>query len=103
MVQAAIDEGVELSNWEVAAEIAHVYEVDYDWADTADISREMDDTVPRYKYAELDEILGGVLEPAEGARLVPVANGAFADPLKCTDSLMNVIKERIPAPADPTA
>ena len=103
LVQAAIDEGVALSNWEVAAEIAHVYEVDYDWESTADISDEMDDTVPRYKYAEVGEILGGVLTPTEEARLVPVGNGVFADPLKCTDSLMNVIVERIPEPADPTA
>ena len=63
----------------------------------------MYDTVPAYKYAELDEVLGGVLAPAEDARLAAVADGKFADPVKCTDSLMNVIAERLPKPANPTA
>ena len=103
LVQAAIDEGVALSNWEVAAEIAHVFEVDYEWEDTEDISMEMNDAVPAYGYAQLDEVLGGVLKPAEGAELIAVEDGAFADPLACTDSLMNVIVERLPKPADPTA
>ncbi len=103
LVQAAIDEDVSLNNWEVAAEIAHVFEVDYEWEDTEDISAEMCDTVPAYKYAELDEVLGGVLAPTGDARLVPVEDGKLADPIKCTDSLMNVIAERLPNPANPTA
>ena len=103
LVQAAIDENVALSNWEVAAEIAHVFEVDYLWEDTQDISEEMNDTVPAYKYAQIDEILGGVLEPIENAMLAAVGDGKFADPIKCTDSLMNVIMERLPEPANPTA
>jgi formate dehydrogenase major subunit len=102
MVQAAINEDVELSNWEVAAEIAHVFEVDYEWEDTEDISAEMDDEVPAYKYAVIDEVLGGVLTPAD-AKLVVVGDAKFADPIKCTDSLMNVISERLPKPANPTA
>lgn len=103
LVQAAIDENVALSNWEVAAEIAHIFEVDYEWEGTDDISEEMCDTVPAYKYAELDEVLGGVLTPTDEAGLVPVGEGKFADPIKCTDSLMNVIVERLPKPANPTA
>ena len=101
-VDAAIDEGVLMSNWEVAAEISHVLEIDHNWEDTDDISAEMDDMVPAYKYAELGEVLGGVLTP-DAAKLVTVEDGAFADPLKCTDSLMNVIKERLPKPVSPTA
>ncbi len=101
-VEAAINEDVVLSNWEVAAEIAHVFEVDYTWEDTEDISIEMDDEIPAYKYAEIGEVLGGVLVPAD-AKLVAVADGAFADPIKCTDSLMNVIAERLPKPVKPTA
>ena len=38
LVQAAIEEDVELANWEIAAEIAHVFEVDYEWENTEDIS-----------------------------------------------------------------
>ena len=103
MIEAAIDENVALSNWEVAAEIAYIYEVEYDWEDTEDISMEMDDMVPSYKNAELGEVLGGVLTPAGEAKLIAVADGKFADPIKCTDSLMNVIAERLPRPANPTA
>ena len=103
LVQAAIDEDVELVNWEIAAEIAHVFEVDYEWEDTEDISIAMDDEVPAYKYAVIDEILGGVLKPADDARLVAIGDARFADPIKCTDSLMNVIAERLPKPANPTA
>lgn len=103
LVLAAIDEGVALSNWEVAAEIAHVFEVDHDWEDTEDISEEMNDTVPAYRYAQLDEVYGGVLTPAEDAGLVAVGDGKFADPVACTDSLMNVIVERLPKAANPTA
>ena len=102
-IQAAIDENIELSNWEVAAEISHIFEIEHDWEDTEDISMEMNDKVPAYKYAEIDEVLGGVLVPTDEAKLVAVADGKFADPIKCTDSLMNVIAERLPKPANPTA
>lgn len=100
-VESAIDEGVELANWEVAAEISAILEVEHPWEDTEDISREMDDMVPAYKYAEIGEILGGVLVPVD-PKLVAVKDGAFADPLACTDSLMNVIAERLPKMANPT-
>ena len=101
LVEAAIDEDVELSNWEVAAEIMEIFEVECPWEDTDDISREMDDYVPAYKYGEIGEVLGGVLMPVE-PKLVSVGADKFADPLKCTDSLMNVIAQRLPKPANPT-
>ena len=103
LVQAAIEEDVELANWEIAAEIAHVFEVDYEWENTEDISVAMNDEVPAYKYAVVDEVLGGVLKPADDARLAVIGDAKFADPIKCTDSLMNVIVERLPKPANPTA
>ena len=101
-VTAAIDEDIEFTNWELAAAIAHVFEVDFDWMDTDDISDEMDDKVPAYKYASLGEVLGGVIKPAE-ITLAAVEGNTFADPLACTDSLMNVIAERLPKAANPTA
>ena len=101
-VFAAIDEDVMLSKWEVAAAIANIFEVDCGWETTDDISEEMDDLVPTYKYAELDEVLGGVLAPVD-AKLVAVSGDVFGDKLPCTDSLMNAIAERIPVAADPTA
>jgi formate dehydrogenase major subunit len=101
-VFAAIDEEVLLSNWEVAADIAGIFEVECGWESTDDISEEMDDLVPTYKYAELDEVLGGVLAPVDAKLVVPEGN-VFGDKLPCTDSLMNAIAERIPVMADPTA
>lgn len=103
LVEAAIDEDILFSNWEVAAEIAHVFEVDFEWDGTDDISDEMSDTVDAYKYAQLDEVLGGVLKPADGAALVAVADGPVVEELPCTDSLMQLIMQRLPEPANPTA
>ena len=102
VVTAAIDEDIVFTNWELASAIAHVFEVDFDWMDTDDISDEMDDKVPAYKYASLGEVLGGVIKPAE-ITLAAVEGNTFAEPLACTDSLMNVIAERLPKPANPTA
>lgn len=103
LIQEAIEEGIELSNWEVAAEIAHVFEVDFAWESTDDISDEMDDEVPAYKAAVVGEVLGGVLAPLPTAKLVVVEGNTFGDKLACTDSLMNCIASRLPKPANPTA
>lgn len=100
-VEAAIDEGIELENWEIAAEIAHIYEEEFGWEDTSDISAEMDDNEPLYKYAEVGEILDDVIAP-EFAEFVVVEDGVFVDPLKSTDALMNLIDERLPKPVDMT-
>lgn len=96
-VEPAVDEGVEFNNWEIAAEIAHIYEVEFGWEDELDISEEMEDILPKYKYAEVNEILGGALAPTEDAQFVVVDDAKFVEPLACTDSLMNVISERLPA------
>ena len=61
----------------------------------------MDDCVPTYKYAVVDEVLGGVLTPVD-AKLAAVEGNVFGDKLECTDSLMNVIAERLPKMANPT-
>ena len=101
-VVSAIGDDVEFSNWEIAAALAEVFEEDFGWESTDDISDEMDDTVDAYKYAEIGEILGGVLKPEE-INLVPAESDVFGDPLPCTDSLMNMIRERLPVAANPTA
>lgn len=99
-VEAAIDEGIELSNWEVAAEIARIFEVEKPWEDTDDISEEMCDTLTIYKYSMLGEVFHGVLKPVD-AKLVAVGDGKLVEPLAVTDSLMQSIVSRIPeiAPA----
>jgi formate dehydrogenase major subunit len=97
-VQQAAEEDAEFSNWEIASELARVYEIDFPWEDTADISREMDDLLPVYRYAEPGEVAGGVLAP-EKAALVAVADGTLTDRLPLTDNLMNMIDERLPKAA----
>lgn len=96
-VEAAIDEDVMLANWELAAEIAHVYEEEFDYDDTYDISVEMDDQLPRYKYAEIGEILGGVLAP-ENPKFAVVGDAKLVEKHACTDNLMNMIQSRLPKP-----
>ncbi|MGI6071203.1 MAG: FAD-dependent oxidoreductase [Blautia sp.] len=95
VVQDAIDEDVVFNNWEVAAELAHVYEVEMPYDDAVDISEEMNAVLPAYREAYIGEISGGVLA-CKDAALVAVEDAKFADPLKCTDHLMNMIDERIP-------
>ena len=97
-VRAAVNEEVSFNNWEIAAELAHVFEVEMPYDDTYDISVEMDDQLYKYKYAEMGEVFGGVLAP-EKASLKVVGDAAFADPMDSTDNLMNVISERLPKPA----
>ena len=93
-VEAAIDEDVTFSNWEIAAELAHVYEEEFGFDDEIDISVEMDQVHPLYKYAEIGEILGGVLKPVK-TELVAVEKAKLVDELLCTDNLMNRISERM--------
>ena len=102
LVKAAIDEGIDMANWQVASEISHIFEVDNEWESTEDISAEMNYEVERYRLAELGEVLGGVLEPTEDAKLVAVGRGVFADPIPCTDAHMNNISERLPKAVIPT-
>ena len=94
-VEQAIEEDVVFNNWEVAAELAHVYEVEMPYDDVEDISDEMNDVLPVYRYAEMGQIYGGVLE-CKGAKLVAVEDAALVAPLKCTDHLTNMIDARLP-------
>lgn len=96
-VEQAIDEEVELSNWEIAAELANIFEEDFDFEDETDISMEMDDMIPTYKYAELGEVLGGALEPLQKC-FTAVCDAKLVDELPCTDALMNLNSSRIPKP-----
>lgn len=95
VVEEAAEEDVVFSNWEVAAELAHVYEVEMPWDEVQDISDEMNEKLPIYRDSEIGEIRGGVLA-CEGAKLVPAQEGTLIAPLKCTDNLTNMIDERLP-------
>jgi len=97
-VEKAIDEEVDFSNWEIAAELAHVFEEEFGFEDEFDISDEMNDSLPMYKYAEEGEVLGGVFIPYE-PKFVAVSDAKLVDELPCTDVLMNMMSERIPVPA----
>ncbi|MDY4060134.1 MAG: FAD-dependent oxidoreductase [Anaerovoracaceae bacterium] len=94
-VEAAIDEDVELRNWEIAAEIAYVFEEDYMFEDEMDISKEMDDQLPLYKYAEMGKIFGGVLKPID-PRIVTVKDSRLIEEMPISDALMQSIIDRLP-------
>lgn len=94
-VEAAIDEDVDFRNWEIAAEIAYVFEEDFMFVDEEDISKEMDDQLPLYKYAELGEIFGGVLSPID-SKIITVKDAKLIDDMPVADTLMKSIIERIP-------
>jgi len=100
-VEAVVGEDVDFNNWEVAAEIANIFEEDFGYEEEADISLEMDDVLPLYKYAEVEEILGGVLKP-ETPKFVVCADGKLVDELPCTDALMNMMADRLPPVVDAT-
>ena len=61
VVEQAVEEDVVFSNWEVAAELAHVYEVEMPFDDVEDISDEMNDsflfTVMRKWARSMAEVL----------------------------------------------
>ena len=57
----------------------------------------MEDRLPFYKYAETGEIFGGVIQPFE-PKLFAIKDTMLVDEIKCTDALMNINAERIPAP-----
>ena len=79
-VEHAIEEEVVFNNWEVAAEIAHVYEVEMPYDDEADIAEAMDCTVPvlslihiyrgsfPYHSAEVGGADAGYLSAGQGCR-----------------------------------
>lgn len=95
VVEQAIEEDVVFNNWEVAAELAHVYEVEMPYDDAVDIAEEMNCVLPIYRNSVIGEIYGGVLA-CKGAKLVAVEDGAFAAPLKNSDNLTNMIDARLP-------
>ncbi len=96
-VAAAVEEEVEYSNWEIAASMAEVLEEDFEFDSTEDISAEMDDEIALYKYAEVDEVLGGVLSPVEKL-FEKVVDDKLSDELETTDNLMKIMEERLPKP-----
>lgn len=96
-VEAAVYEDIAFNNWEIASEIAHVFEVEMEFDDTYDISEEMDDQLLKYRYSEIGQVFGGVYV-LEKTTLVVIDDAKFVAPLKCTDNLMNMISERLPKP-----
>ena len=56
--------------------------------------KKMDQVLPLYKYAEIGEILGGVLKPVI-MKLVPVKQAKLIDELPCTDNLMKLMVKRM--------
>ena len=94
-VEAVCEEEVEYNNWQIAEKIAEIFDEDFGFEEEADISDDMDDMLPLYKYAEINEILGGVLVP-EDMKFVVVEDAKMVDELPCTDALMNMMADRLP-------
>ena len=97
-VCAAINEDVVLNNWQVASELAKVYEVEFNFNNIYDISIDMNDKVPAYKNATIGETLKNVQKPIN-PQLVVVEEGDMVKVHPCTDNLMNVINYRLPKQA----
>jgi formate dehydrogenase major subunit len=95
VVQEAVADDVLFANWEVAREIARIYEVEFGWEDTFDISAEMEDALPVYRYTEVDGIFDGTAA-VSAPTLVAVEDGKLISKLAASDSLMNKIIERLP-------
>lgn len=87
--QAATPE-VLMNNMQVAVELGRLLEMPMPYDTMDEVIHEMESSVPAYRYASEGEILGGVLAP-EKKVLVPVTGGKFADPMKNTDYLKELI------------
>ena len=97
-VRAAVDEDVPYSNFEIAAELAHVFEVEMPFDDIGDIVAEMECKLDFYRNSDLDEIYGGVLCENVKARLAVIGDVKFAEPMRSTDQLLNMIAAKLPKP-----
>ncbi|MGI6204320.1 MAG: FAD-dependent oxidoreductase [Anaerovoracaceae bacterium] len=97
-VAPSISEGDMLLNWEIAAELAHIFEQEFPFLEEIDISEEMNRTLPLYRDAEMDEVLGGVLVPGD-VKFKAAEEAKLIDELACTDALMNRVAASIPTPA----
>jgi formate dehydrogenase major subunit len=97
-VNQAVAEEVVYNNWQVAAELAHVFEVEMPYDDIDDIIMEMEEVLPGYQDAEIGDIIGGVLCQNGGFTLTPTDGNVFADALPTTDSLMRKIDALLPKP-----
>lgn len=87
--QAATPEAL-MNNMQVAVELGRLLEMPMPYDTMDEVIHEMESSVPAYRYASEGEILGGVLAP-EKKVLVPVTGGKFADPMKNTDYLKELI------------
>ncbi len=93
-VEAMICEDVDYSNFEIASEIAKIFEYDFRYDEEFDISTEMFDTMPMYGATQLGEIIES--EDASCVRrfVIPTGN-SLVSPLPCSDALTRSIAGRI--------
>ncbi|MDR1765319.1 MAG: FAD-dependent oxidoreductase [Lachnospiraceae bacterium] len=90
----AADESEGACPWEIASTLAGADGSDLGFEDVGDIMSEMDSIIPAYSLAEVGQTTGGALAPYNPQLLMPEGD-VFADPLPCTDYLMNVISARL--------
>ncbi|MDR0853791.1 MAG: FAD-dependent oxidoreductase [Clostridiales Family XIII bacterium] len=92
-----VSETSDFTNWQVAKEIANIYEAGILWENEDDIADELADEYPAYRYAVIGEILPADVE-ADDIWLAAPEAGKLVDPLPVSDNLTNMIDERLPKP-----
>ena len=83
------------SNWEIAAEMAHLYEVEFGFEEVCDIVADMNGTIGWYRDVSVGEVCKGVLS-CSGAALVPAEQAVFAKEKATTDYLMEETDRQMP-------
>jgi len=93
-VNPAVDIPVEYAVWEVAKEIANICEAGVSWRDEGEISSELNDAEPVYRYAAIGEILQS--DGSDGKTLFEApATGKLVNVLPTSDNLTRMINQRL--------
>ena len=90
MTNPALEPTVLFNNWQLMCELAAALEMELPYDSVEDIMAEMNTELLWYRDASEGEVMGGVLTPAKKT-LVPVEDDAFADPMKNTDYLKDIM------------
>lgn len=90
MTSPTLKPAVLFNNWQLMCELTATLGMEFPYDSVEDIMAEMNTELLWYRDASEGEVMGGVLTPAKKT-LVPVADDAFADPMKNTDYLKDIM------------
>jgi formate dehydrogenase major subunit len=94
-VSPATESAVEYAVWEVAREIANVCEAGIGWEDEGDLSRELNDESPAYRYSVVGETLRPDFAAARTELFAAPASGKFVSAIPTSDNLTRMINQRL--------